>query len=106
MGTILDARFKKEGLSSNTADSAVKALEDEIASLGRAESSSHYYEEPSTSPNVQLQPEQSLFKFINNKVAERKKSKRVDAVITLRQYLNKPNAFHDIDPLTYLKQRK
>ncbi|XP_017463666.1 PREDICTED: uncharacterized protein LOC108357085 [Rhagoletis zephyria] len=59
---------------------------------------------PSTSSSMPHQ--QSLLKFLNKKIEEKVKSSRADAIITVRQYLERPNAPQDSDPLEYWKNNE
>lgn len=97
IATMLDPRFKKEAFRSpfNAAE-AMKALEDELT----------------ISPTIELEPEEqsqigvdglSLIGYVQEKCQTKIKNKRVDSILALRQYTEKPNSMQSLDPLTYWK---
>ncbi|KRF98691.1 uncharacterized protein Dwil_GK27672 [Drosophila willistoni] len=97
LGTLLDARFKKEGFQSdgNVQQAAIK-LENELSGLKKlAQNQPEDEELPEDSP--------FLFKFMGKKVEEKRSNNRADAIIMMRQYFEQRNAAHDTDPLQFWK---
>ncbi|XP_068146076.1 zinc finger BED domain-containing protein 4-like [Drosophila tropicalis] len=97
LGTLLDARFKKEGFQSdgNVQQTAIK-LENELSGLKKlAQNQPEDEELPEDSP--------FLFKFMGKKVEEKRSNNRADAIIMMRQYFEQRNAAHDTDPLQFWK---
>ncbi|KAM8702240.1 hypothetical protein ACLKA7_005103 [Drosophila subpalustris] len=92
-----DARFKKYGfLHTFNADEAAKALEDELSDCLSLKTS----QKPPTPP----EPKRTRFEFLKFKTAAKPASNRADSIIMLNQYLTKPNAEEDVDPLIYWKR--
>lgn len=96
ISTLIDARFKKYGfLHTFNADEAAKALEDELSDCLSLKTS----QKPPTPP----EPKRTRFEFLKFKIAAKPTSNRADSIIMLNQYLTKPNAEEDVDPLIYWK---
>ncbi|XP_023036761.1 zinc finger BED domain-containing protein 4-like [Drosophila willistoni] len=98
LGTLLDARFKKEGFqNAGNAQQAALALEEELCS----------FKDYATKPNNEELPKENrspfLFKFVEQKICDKVSNRRADAIVMLRQYMEQRNASHDTDPLQYWK---
>lgn len=86
LGTLLDPRFKKEGFRSvSNAEQAAKTLENEIAVISKVQ--------------------QPLLKFLQNKIANKVRTNRVDAIVSIRQYFENENTPTESNPLDYWKVR-
>ncbi|KAL7724198.1 hypothetical protein ACLKA6_016909 [Drosophila palustris] len=97
ISTLIDARFKKYGfLHTFNADEAAKALEDELSDCLSLKTS----QKPPTPP----EPKRTRFEFLKFTIAAKPASNRADSIIMLNQYLTKPNAEEDVDPLIYWKK--
>ncbi|XP_049306269.1 uncharacterized protein LOC125776758 [Bactrocera dorsalis] len=79
-------------------------LENELVEINRiaASSSNDNREEPSASKSVKIP---QIYEFLTEKLSSKVKSNRADAIITLREYTEKPNEPLDVDPLEYWKTR-
>ncbi|XP_075165097.1 E3 SUMO-protein ligase ZBED1-like [Haematobia irritans] len=100
LGTLLDPRFKKEGFRSIfNSEQAAKSLENEITGISKVHPINA---EPSTSKNVQVETE-PLLKFLQNKIANKSRTCRVDAIVSIRQYFENENTPTKSDPLEYWK---
>ncbi|XP_017477134.1 PREDICTED: zinc finger BED domain-containing protein 1-like [Rhagoletis zephyria] len=96
LGSLLDPRFKREGfISSSNAEQATIRLDNEVMSL--------LENEPPSSTNNAPPKSVSLFAFIEKKNAEKIKSKKADAIILRRQYLERENTAEDSNPLDFWK---
>ncbi|XP_050338890.1 E3 SUMO-protein ligase ZBED1-like isoform X2 [Bactrocera neohumeralis] len=103
LATLLDPRFKKEGFQSGqNAAQASMLLENELVEIDRIAASSlnDNREGPSTSKSVKIP---QIYEFLKEKLSSKVKSNRADAIITLREYTEKPNEPLDVDPLEYWK---
>ncbi|XP_073835857.1 E3 SUMO-protein ligase ZBED1-like [Musca autumnalis] len=97
LGTLLDPRFKKEGFRSiYNADQAAKSLENEIAGMGKSNKTSL-----ATSTTCETDTKQPLLKFLEHKKANKTRTTRVDAIVTIRQYIENENTPTESDPLQY-----
>ncbi|XP_070138456.1 uncharacterized protein [Drosophila bipectinata] len=94
---MLDPRFKKEAFRSpfNAAE-AIKALEDELT----------------ISPTIEVEQEEQsqievdgldLIGYVQEKCQTKIKNKRVDSILALRQFTEKPNSMQSLETLTYWK---
>lgn len=103
LGTILDPRFKKEGFrSKENASAAATILEHDMFTL------SHKIQENKRSVesdnSKKPAPTSTLFfGFLQERLEEKVKSVTTDIIITKRQYLERPNAAEDADPLLFWK---
>ncbi|XP_034490497.1 uncharacterized protein LOC117794119 [Drosophila innubila] len=96
ISTLIDARFKKYGfLHTFNADEAAKALEDELSDCLSLKTSQK--------PPTPSEPKRTRFEFLKYYIAAKLASNRADSIIMLNQYLTKPNAEEDVDPLIYWK---
>ncbi|XP_023036434.1 E3 SUMO-protein ligase ZBED1-like [Drosophila willistoni] len=97
LATMLDPRFKKEGFGNPAnAQQASAALENEVTSLINVDESE---------PPMEEQPKQSdnVLKFLSDRIQQKQRTGRSDAIITMRQYIEQQNSEQDIDPLEYWK---
>ncbi|KAH8289491.1 hypothetical protein KR054_006101, partial [Drosophila jambulina] len=102
IATILDPRFKKEGFrSSFSADSAVENLQNEICS--HPTNLNVYSDSENDPPTHESKEKSHFFAFMKNKLEKKIKTPKSDAIIVLRQYLERPHATPDISPLDYWK---
>lgn len=103
IATIIDPRFKKEGFFSlENANQATVLLEQEMCQILQAKEVERRNNEygngqPKTSPK------KSLFSFIGQKNEAKVKSNLADAIIIKRQYIERPNANEETDPLLFWK---
>ncbi|XP_041451349.1 zinc finger BED domain-containing protein 4-like [Drosophila obscura] len=98
MATILDPRFKKEGFHNPAnADQAVIALENHLASFINVQNLCTTEEPPTNTKNT------DLYSFVAEKVQQKPKNNRANAIIELRQFFEQRNASQGIDPLEYWK---
>nr|XP_017025172.1 E3 SUMO-protein ligase ZBED1-like [Drosophila kikkawai] len=103
IATLIDPRFKKQGFRSPfNSGQAEKLLENEMTLLKNLSHDSvlHAVEPP---PPLQNNQSQSLFKFVKQNIEELPKTKRVDAIVELRQYFNLNHLDENVDPLQYWK---
>lgn len=108
LGTILDARFKKEGFrSAENAACAATVLEQEMFSAMKKLEES---ETQNASLNVteETSPEKSqqsstLLGFLSDRLKAKEKSITADVIITKRQYLERANSNANVDPLLFWK---
>jgi len=98
MTTILDPRFKKEGFyNPMNAEQAVAALENDLTFVFKDVQNQCPNEEPAaekTHPS-------DLYGFMAEKVKNKPRTWRSDAIIEMRQYFEQQNAHQKIDPLEY-----
>lgn len=105
IATMLDPRFKKEGFKCiDNANHTSQLLENEMSYM--IKNTVNYFS-PQTvtasSDRTQSSEHISLFKFLENKLSEKTKSTLADVIIIKRQYLERPNASQDTDPLLFWK---
>ncbi|XP_050322582.1 E3 SUMO-protein ligase ZBED1-like [Bactrocera neohumeralis] len=95
LATILDPRFKKDGfLQPSNAEQAKKALELEVSTFLSK-----------TTPRPQPTPPQpKRFSFMSQKLEDKVKSNKADAIILLRQYFETAHEAEEVNPLDYWKE--
>lgn len=97
IATVLDPCFKKDGfLQTSNAEQASKALEDDL------------FNELSICPQNTQQPTPPLaepkhFSFMKDKRQAKVKSRKIDAIIVIRQHLEKYAEPENCNPLDYFK---
>ncbi|KAK2578599.1 hypothetical protein KPH14_012218 [Odynerus spinipes] len=107
LGTILDRRFKEEGLKrEENALSAAAILKQEMYAVSQRNTqkiANRDTEEGNLVTqninNVKSSP--SLFAFLEDRVSGKIKSITADVIIIKRQYLERPNSSHNSDPLLF-----
>ncbi|XP_075162786.1 E3 SUMO-protein ligase ZBED1-like [Haematobia irritans] len=103
-GTLLDPRFKKEGFRVvSNADQATKGLENEIAGIHNVNKEYATTVIQPTSNKNPSSTNQPLFKFLATKVSSKVRTCRMDAILDMRQYLEKDIAGIYMNPLEYWK---
>lgn len=104
IGTILDARFKKEGFRSlENANQASCFLEQEMKNTLKLNCKNNQDETKQGDGDTVSGP--SLFNFMNEKLKDKVKNITADAIIIKRQYLERKNLSNDSDPLLFWKVR-
>ncbi|XP_075151908.1 E3 SUMO-protein ligase ZBED1-like isoform X2 [Haematobia irritans] len=102
LGTLLDPRFKKEGFRCiSNADKGTHFLQNEISVMVKTNSNETETAEPSTSKNMSPESQQPLLTFVQNKIANKVRTSHVDAIISVRQYMENENIPIANDPLKY-----
>lgn len=106
LSTLLDPRMKKEAFrSTNNAEAAVSLLKSEMAQHenNHVLLNENNRDEDDVSQNSSTS--YSLFGFMEESINAKKRSRTdtVNSIIVLRQYLERPNAKSDLDPLMYWK---
>ncbi|XP_030756558.1 zinc finger BED domain-containing protein 1-like [Sitophilus oryzae] len=114
MGTLLDPTFKQEGFRSNdNAKAAGQYLEQEMIYFLNKEESEEKEKGEEPAGNVSTSSFSgegcdksrlsTLFSFMNERATQKLRSKKVDAIIIKRQYLERQNTNQDSDPLLFWK---
>lgn len=76
-----------------------------MASINKTTTTPNDTEGPSTSKNNPHKPQPPLLKFVSNKIATKIRTSQVDAIISIRQYLENENSIIASDPLHYWQVR-
>ncbi|GBM10233.1 Zinc finger BED domain-containing protein 4 [Araneus ventricosus] len=100
MATLLNPKYKKRGFKTDDeAENAIRLLQNEYTSFLSTPDKIQNSEPPATASSSKKEKVDDLLYFLN--IPDSQYNPRSDAIVDVRQYVEKPNIFKAEDPLKY-----